>query len=123
MLFKKLDRSPKPIKPQRLLATLSTGQFVAVLFTPREQRTKTASGRLWCRTEEPVPPGEKHAGKAQEMFLGTSIPRSRRQAVPAFAEGFYTEAKVNMVPIGVHPVHCWVKTSEGNVIHAVHFAA
>eukprot|EP00983_Pelagomonas_calceolata_P022153 695777-Pelagomonas_calceolata.AAC.1 len=28
-----------------------------------------------------------------------------------------------MVPIGVHPIHCWVETSKRNLINAVHLAA
>eukprot|EP00983_Pelagomonas_calceolata_P007039 229061-Pelagomonas_calceolata.AAC.1 len=28
-----------------------------------------------------------------------------------------------MVPVGVHPIHCLVNTSKGNVINAVHFVA
>eukprot|EP00983_Pelagomonas_calceolata_P014670 465702-Pelagomonas_calceolata.AAC.2 len=28
-----------------------------------------------------------------------------------------------MVPIDEHPIHCWVETSKGNVIYAIHFAA
>eukprot|EP00983_Pelagomonas_calceolata_P037276 1136267-Pelagomonas_calceolata.AAC.2 len=33
---------------------------------PRTEHTKTSSGRLWCRAEEPLPLREKQSGIAQE---------------------------------------------------------
>eukprot|EP00983_Pelagomonas_calceolata_P056054 1144425-Pelagomonas_calceolata.AAC.1 len=41
------------------------------------ERTKTASGRLWCRAEEPVPLGINQSGIARETFSGTPTPCSR----------------------------------------------
>eukprot|EP00983_Pelagomonas_calceolata_P032662 1023939-Pelagomonas_calceolata.AAC.1 len=38
------------------------------------ERTKTASGWLWCRAEEPVPVGKTQPGIVQEMFSGTCMP-------------------------------------------------
>eukprot|EP00983_Pelagomonas_calceolata_P126072 1161267-Pelagomonas_calceolata.AAC.7 len=101
---------------------------------PGIERTKTASGRLWFQAEEPVPLGKKQSGIAQEVFSGNFIPCSRSpilasihtnkgRAMSAFADGFHTEAKANMVPIGVHPTRCWLEISKGKAVHAVHFAA
>eukprot|EP00983_Pelagomonas_calceolata_P023503 740009-Pelagomonas_calceolata.AAC.1 len=69
----------------------------------------------------------------QESFIPTGIHNKGRankgRAISAFAEGFNTlwqllaEAKANMVPIRMHPIHCWFKAFKGNVIYAVHFAA
>eukprot|EP00983_Pelagomonas_calceolata_P044983 1139512-Pelagomonas_calceolata.AAC.3 len=38
---------------------------------PGMERTKIASGRLWCRAEEAVPVGKNQSGIAREMFSGT----------------------------------------------------
>eukprot|EP00983_Pelagomonas_calceolata_P064150 1147998-Pelagomonas_calceolata.AAC.1 len=45
---------------------------------PGIKRTKTASGRLWCRAEDPVTLGKTHSGITWEMLSGTSTPYSRR---------------------------------------------
>eukprot|EP00983_Pelagomonas_calceolata_P059630 1146012-Pelagomonas_calceolata.AAC.1 len=42
-----------------------------------------------------------------------SIHTDKGRPISALAEGFDTEAKANMMPIGVRPIHCWVKTSKG----------
>eukprot|EP00983_Pelagomonas_calceolata_P030089 942889-Pelagomonas_calceolata.AAC.1 len=59
----------------------------------------------------------------QEFLFAAGIHTIKGRAIPAFTEGFNTEAKAIMVFIGVHPIHCWVETSKGNVINAVHFVA
>eukprot|EP00983_Pelagomonas_calceolata_P051354 1142376-Pelagomonas_calceolata.AAC.4 len=51
----------------------------------------------------------------QESLFAAGIHTNKGRAISAFAEGLKTEAKVIMVPIGVHPIHRWVETFEGNV--------
>eukprot|EP00983_Pelagomonas_calceolata_P077839 1154035-Pelagomonas_calceolata.AAC.1 len=101
---------------------------------PGMDHTKIASGRRWCRAEEPEPVGNPVRDSSgyvfrdlyalrEESLISAGIHTNKRSAISAFAEGFNTGAKANMVPVGVHFIHCWVHTSKGNVIDAVHFVA
>eukprot|EP00983_Pelagomonas_calceolata_P086225 1156720-Pelagomonas_calceolata.AAC.8 len=90
---------------------------------PRIKRTKTASGRLWCREEEPVPIGRCFQGLhalIQESLISAGIHTNEGRAISAFAEDFNTEVKTDVVPIGVHPINgCMSSQGHGNVTSAV----
>eukprot|EP00983_Pelagomonas_calceolata_P012719 406500-Pelagomonas_calceolata.AAC.1 len=53
----------------------------------------------------------------QEPLFAAGIHTNKGRSISAIAEGFNTEAKAIMVPIGVHPIHFWVKTYKGNLIN------
>eukprot|EP00983_Pelagomonas_calceolata_P120298 1160691-Pelagomonas_calceolata.AAC.5 len=65
------------------VTTVVSGQYefnkvdISIMtYDRRGEHTKTASGRLWCQAEGPVPLENAQLGTPLELFLGTSMPCS-----------------------------------------------